>query len=290
MNTIGTGTIGTSYRLKYFSSNLQQVLRKAMVSEKICDVIRDDVKYVANPYTTQPTAAIQALAGTYSVSAWTNTDDTLTATDEAIYGEHVFDFEEKLTKFNMMASRMDEMAYAVAYGVDYSVVNQLCEDATSTYTTPAGGFTTAANVPVIISNLISKVAGYADMYKGLFLVIENTDVPGFVQAQISSGFSYSDAALNNGFMTNYAGVEIYVVRTGTFVTADIGSRASGTTITNSGHRVFGVKGVSSVIMGTPVYEEKGVSGKTGKELAYGQTFGFKLWTQKAALTVDITLA
>src|SRR3990172_7306692 len=106
MNTIGTGTIGTSYRLKYFSSNLQQVLRKALVSEAILDVDRSGVKYVANPYSNQPTAAIQAVAGTYSVSAWTITDDTLTATEEAIYGEHVFDFEQKMERFDLMANRM----------------------------------------------------------------------------------------------------------------------------------------------------------------------------------------
>jgi hypothetical protein len=128
------------------------------------------------------------------------------------------------------------------------------------------------------------------MYKGLFLVLENTDITGVIQTQVASGFSYADAALRNGLLGNYMGVDIYVVRTGTFVTDDIGSRTGGTTITNSGHRVFGVKGSATFALGTPVYEEKGVTAKTGKELAYGTAFGFKLWTQKAGLVVDITLA
>lgn len=287
MNTIGTGTYGSSWRAKYFSSNLQSVLRNALVAEKVCNVDRSNSFYIHNPYSNQPTAAVQAVAGTYAVTAWTITDDSLTVTDEAIYGEHVFDFEKKMSNYDIMSNRFDEMAYAVAYGIDKYVVNALCEDGTGTYTTPAGGFTTAANVPVIISNLASKVMGFAEAYNGLFLIIENTDVPGFIQAQLASGFSYADAALRNGYMSSYAGVDIYVVRSGTFVTATIGTRSD---FTNSGHRVFGVKNMATYAVGTPVYEEKGVSGKTGKEIAYGTTFGFKLWAQKASLVIDVTLA
>lgn len=287
-NTIGTGTYGSSWRAKYFSSNLQRVLRKALVCEKIMQVDRSDSFYIHNPYTTQPTAAIQALDGSYSPSAFSITDDSLTVTDEVIYSNHVPNFEQVLNSYDVMANRMDEIAYSVAYGIDYFCLNVLTEDGTGTYTTPAGGFTTAANVPVIISNLCSKVMGFAQIYNGLFLVIENTDVPGFIQAQIASGFSYSDSALNNGFMTHYAGVDIYVVRANTFVSTTIGSRSD---ITNSGHRVFGVKNVTTYCAPRGVqYEEKSVSGKTGKEIvAYGYV-GAKVWTQNASLIVDITLA
>lgn len=248
-----------------------------------------DSFYVHNPYTTQPTAAIAAVAGTYSVSAWSITDDTCTVTDEANYAGHIFQWERYLNSYDLMSARMDEMSYAVKYGIDYSVVNQLCEDGTGTYTTPAGGFTTAANIPVIISNLCSKVMGFAEVYNGLFLIIENTDTVGFIQAQVASGFSYADSALNNGFIANYAGVDIYVVRSGTFVTTTIGTRSD---ITNSGHRVFGVKNMATILRpaGASSYEEKSVSGKTGREIAVVQPFGFKLWTQKAGLIVDITLA
>jgi hypothetical protein len=37
-------------------------------------------------------------------------------------------------------------------------------------------------------------------------------------------------------------------------------------------------------------EEKSVSGKTGKEIVVYAICGVKLWTPKAALVVDITLA
>lgn len=286
MNTIGTGTYGSSYRQKYLSSKMQQVLRNMLVAEKICQVDNTDLKYIHNPYSSQPTAAVQAVAGTYSVSAWTITDDTLTVTDEAIYGEHIFNFEEVMESFDLMDTRMNEISYAVATQVDRFVLNNLTEDATSSYSTPAGGFTTAANINVIISNLCSKVMGYADVMNGYFLVIENTDVVGFMQAQMSNGFSYADAALNNGFMTSYGGVDIYVVRTGTFASETLGS----TTYTNSGHRVFGIKNVATYASPRGLqYDEKGVSGKTGKEIFAAALIGFKLWTQKAALVVDITI-
>jgi hypothetical protein len=274
-------------RDKYFQSQYDIVLRNALVCEKICDVDNSDTKRIQNPYGSQPTATVQAVAGTYSVTAWTVTDDALTVTDEVIYGEHIFAHEEFFAVFDIAASRIDNMMYAVAFGVDKFVLNNLCEDATGTYTTPAGGFTTASNINVIVSNLSSKVMGFADTYKGLFLVIENTDVVGFMQAQLTNGFSYADAALRNGFMTNYGGIDIYVVRAGTFVDATIGT----TTVTNLNHRVFGVKGVATYASPRGMqYEEKGVSGKTGKEINVFALIGFKLWAQKAGLVVDITLA
>lgn len=282
-NTISTKT----YRDKYRQAALEKILRGALVTEKICEVDRSDAKTIQNPYSSQPTVTVQALAGTYTPADFTTTDDTLTVTDEFIVAEHIMDFQSVLTKFDLFAARTDEMMFAVASKIDRFVLNNLCEDGTGTYTTPAGGFTTAANINVIMSNLISKVAGYSEFYKGLFLVIENTDVPGFIQAQATNGFSFADAALNNGWMSSYMGVDIYVVRSGTFADETLGT----TTYTNSGHRVFGVKGVATYAAPRNVqFEEKAVSGKTGKEVVVWGYIGFKLWSQRAALVVDITLA
>jgi len=210
----------------------------------------------------------------------------LTVTDEVIYAEHIFAHEDFFAVFDIAASRLDNMMYAVAFGIDKFVLNNLCEDATGSYSTPSGGFTTAANINVIMANLVSKVAGYQDAYKGLFLVIENTDIVGFAVAGATNGFSMADATLRNGFMNEWMGVEIYVVRTGTFVSATIGTTA----VTNADHRVFGVKGVASYASPRGMqYDEKKVTGKTGAEIVVFGLVGFKLWAQKAALVVDITL-
>lgn len=271
----------------YLKSQYDIVLRNVMVAEKICDVNNSDLKRIQNPYGGQPTATVQAVAGTYSVSAWTVTDDALTVTDEVIYAEHILGHEEFFAVFDIAASRLDNMMYAVAYGIDKFVLNNLCEDATGTYTTPAGGFTTAANVTTIMANLQSKVMGYQGVEKGTFLVIENTDVVGFAIAGVGSGFSWADSFLKNGLMNSWMGTDIYVVRTGTFVDATIGT----TTVTNSGHRVFGVKGVATYASPRGInYEEKGVTAKTGREIVVYGLVGFKLWAQNAGLVVDITLA
>lgn len=274
-------------RDKYFQSQYDIVLRNSLVAEKVCDVDTSDLKRIQNPYGTQPTATIQAVAGTYSVTAWTITDDALTVTDEVIYSEHIFAHEEFFAVFDLATSRIDNMMYAVAFGIDKFVLNNLCDDATGTYTTPSGGFTTASNINTIMANLVSKVAGYEDTYKGLYLIIENTDLVGFAIAGATNGFTMADATLKNGFMNNWMGVDIYVVRSGTFVTASLGS----TSVSNSGHRVFGVKGVSTYASPRGMnYEEKGVTAKTGKEIVVFGLIGFKLWAVKAGLTVDITLA
>jgi len=282
-NTISSRT----YRDKYRRSTLDHALRVALVAEKIFNVDRSDSKRIQSPFGSQPTTVVQALAGTYTPATFTTTDDTLSVDDEFIVSEHIFDFEETLTAFDIFASRVDNMTNSVATAIDSFVLNSACEDATGAYTTPAGGFTTAANVSVIMSNLASQVMGYAETYKGLFLVIENTDIVGFAQAQVSQGFSYSDMALRNGFMNSYMGIDIYVVRTGLFVDATVGTK----TWTNAGHRVFGVKNVATYAAPRGVqFEEKGVSGKTGVEVVAFGYIGFKLWAPYTALLVDITLA
>jgi hypothetical protein len=265
---------------------LDTLLRAALVAEKICNVDRDGVKTIQNPYGSQPTTVVQAIAGTYTPATYTTTDDTLTVSDEFIVAEQVFDFEQTLTNFDMFANRTDEQAYSVATAIDSYVINSLALGATGTYSTPVGGFTTASNVNVIVSNLLSKVVGYADTYKGLFLVVEATDVPGFVQAQATNGFSFADAALNNGWMSSYMGVDVFVIKSGTFVSATVGTK----TFANSGHRVFGVKNVATYAAPRGVqFDEKGVSGKTGKEVVTYGYIGAKVWATKAALIVNITL-
>lgn len=287
MNTIGTQVA----REKYRKASLEIALRKALIAEKICEVDRSGAKLIKSPYQTAPATVVQALAGTYSPASFTVTNDTLTVTDEFVVSEHIYDFEDTLSAFDVFAARIDDMNSSVAQAIDKYVLNVILEAGTGTYTTPAGGFTTASNINIIISNLASKVMGYRDSYKGMFLVIENTDVPGFMQAQMTNGFSYADAALNNGFLTSYGGVEIYVARTGMFeddaATSDSGSQ----TWSNSGHRLFGVKGVATYASPVGIkFEEKMVTGKTGKELVTYGYVGAHVWIPKRDLIVDITIA
>lgn len=282
-NTISSRT----YRDKYRSATLDTLLRGALVSEAITSVDRSNNLRIQSPYSSTPTVVVQALAGTYTPADFTTTDDVLTVTDEFIVAEHIMDFQESLTMFDLFAARTEQMAFNVAKKIDEFVLNNLCEDGTGTYTTPAGGFTTAANVNEIFANINSQVDGYADSYNGKFVVLENTDMVGLYQAGASNGFTFADNVLNNGKIGQWMGVDIYVVRTGTFTNATVGT----ITWTNAGHRVAGVKNVATVALpGGVKTEEKMVSGKTGMEVATYGYVGFKLWAPKVTLVIDITLA
>jgi len=283
-NTLSNKT----FREKYLKSQLDYTLRNALVAEKVCAVDRSEVKRIESPFGSASTVTVQALAGTYTPATFTTTDDTLTVTDEFIVSEHIFGFESILSNFDLYASRMDQLMYDVAAKVDSFVINNLCEDGTDTYTTPTGGFTDAANINDIFSTIISKSAGYADSYaNGLFVIVENTDLVGLAKAGAINGFTMADNTLKNGFANNWMGVDVYVVRSGTFTSATVGTK----TWTNAGHRVAGVKNMATYAAPRGiVYEEKAVSGKTGTEIAVYGLIGFKLWTPKAGLIIDITLA
>lgn len=286
-NSLSTKT----YRDKYRAAQIQQALRNAVVAEKVCIVDRTDAKTISSPYITAMSTVVQGVVGTYSPANITTTDDTLTVADEFIVAGQIKGFEDILSNFDLFFAANTAMTNSVVTAIDKWVVNNLCEDGTGAYTTPAGGFTTSANVATILANIISKCSGYADAMNGFYVIVENTDLTGIIPAQTSQGFSYADAALNNGFVTSMLGVDIYVVRSGTFVN-ETTSTASGTkTWTNSGHRVGGVKNVSTYAFPRGLrFEEKGVTGVTGMEVVCYGLVGFKQWTPTAALTIDITLA
>jgi len=260
------------------------LLRKALVAEAICEVDRSGAKTIQNPYGSQPTATVQAIAGTYNVSNYTTTDDTLTVSQEVIVAEHVFDFEQTLSNFDLFANRQDEQNYAVAFAIDKYVLNELAKNAGGSYTTPSGSFPTAANLPIIAANLLAQVSGYSEMYKGTYLVVENTDLIGIIQQESASGFNFSDSVLRNGFVTNYMGIDIYVVRTGTFATYSAGSNS----FQNQGKRLFGVKKTTTFASPQGIrFEEKAVSGKTGMEVVTFGYIGAKVWASKSALTIAV---
>lgn len=288
MTTFGTqNTVSFALRHKYFQNGLQQALRNQLVSEAICKVDTSGLKTIENPYiSTSGTITQQAPAGTYTVSAMATTEDSLAVSEEIIVPTHVFDFESRFANSNLVADFLDDIIYQVRFQTDKYVLNKLLDIATGTYSTPAGGFTTPANIPIIFANLLSKVAGFAYGYgSNPFIVIESTDIVGLAQAQVAVGFTYADRALNGGIIPQYMGVDIYVIRTGTFVTATIGTL----TAVNSGHRFFGLKNIAVISSRGADYEEKSVSLKTGKEVVGLNYVGAKIWAVHLANFIDITI-
>jgi hypothetical protein len=286
-NSLSTKTL----RDKYRAAQIMQALRNAVVAEQVCMVDRTDLKTISSPYITAMSTVVQAVVGTYSPANITTTDDTLTVADEFIVSGQIKGFEKITSNFDLFFAANQAMTNSVVTAIDKWVVNNLCEDGTGTYSTPAGGFTTAANVVTIISNIIGKCSGYADALNGLYVIVESTDIPGIVQSQVSTGFRYADETATNGLMGSMLGVDVYVVRAGTFVDATTTSASGTKTWTNLGHRVGGVKKVSTYAFPRGLqFEEKGVTGVTGMEVVCYGLVGFKQWTPTADLTIDITLA
>lgn len=286
-NSLSTKTL----RDKYRAAQIMQALRNAVVAEKVCMVDRTDLKTISSPYITAMSTVVQAVAGTYTPANVTTTDDTLTVADEFIVSGQIKGFEKITSNFDLFFTANQAMTNSVVTAIDKWVLNNLCEDGTGAYTTPVGGFTTSANVNVIFSNIIAKTAGYADALNGLYVVVENTDLTGIMQSQVNTGFQRADEAATNGLIGNIMGVDIYVVRSGTFVDATTTSVSGTKTWTNSGHRVAGVKNVSTYAFPRGLqFEEKGVSGMTGMEVVCYGLVGFKQWTPTSDLTIDITLA
>lgn len=282
-------TEATAYRKKWLSNQFQTLLQSATVADDIMAVDTSNVKYIENPFADAGVVTQQAPVGTYSVDTFAVTADTLTVTEEFVWSEHVFTFEQVLAAVDVKSSRLKEGLAKMATAVDKYALNALANGGTGAYTTPAGGFS-ATNAITIVSALSGKFAGFSEDYNGKYLVIEQSDLPGLIAAGMTNGFNFADTFLRNGYVGTLAwgGFAVYVKTDGTFVTATLGTLSA----TNSGKRLAGIKKMATLARPSDrmVWEEKQISGSFGWEYAMGVYAGVKVWAQKAALTVLITLA
>ena len=286
VNSLSTKT----WRDKYRSAQIEQALKAALVAEKVCIVDNSPLYTISSPYLTAISTTVQALAGTYTPVAITTSTDTLTVADEVVAATHIFDFESTMANFDLFYTATRGITNSMVTAIDKWVLNELCEGGTGTLDTPVGGFMAPANVVTILANIISQCAGYADTMNGYYVIVENSDLVGIIPSEAGSGFSFADSALNNGFVKSMLGVDIYCVRDGTFVDA-AATTASGTkTWTNAGHRVGGVKKVTTYASPRGLkFEEKMRTGYTGMEIVGIGYIGFKQWTPTTLLTIDITV-
>lgn len=269
-NTISSRT----YRDELRSNILQETLYTATVIEAVADIDRSGKKVIENPYASVPTIVIQALAGTYTPAAYTTTDDSLSVTQELIVAEQIYDFEASLTDVNLFMERQKRMSRNIAVALDKQAISDILATGGISTLAVTAGFASFGVIKAL-GALQGLVAGYANGLNDVFLVIESTDISAFIQAQVSTGFNMADMALKNGFMGNYLGVDIYVVRSG---------------VSTANHRLAGIKKRFTVAL--PInwkFEEKGVSGKTGKEVVLYGYYGSKVWNNNLPLIVNVNI-
>lgn len=264
---------------------LDHNLRRRAIAAEIFTVDASGRKYVDNPYVTTTGANSGTMGGTLTLGDATVTNDRFEVTEWVHETVHIYDFENRFNDFDLFAGSIDEMTSNVALEADKIALNKVADQAGINIDTPSGGFA-QANVDQIFGDIAGAFAGYAETMNGVYLVIENTEVSGMVQKQILTGFSFADAAAKNGFAGEYAGVEIFVTRTGTFVDATVGTG----TYTNANVRLCGVKNTASFAMlRDGGYREVEVSLKTGKEVSVFGYVDANVWATKANLTATVTL-
>ena len=266
---------------EHFMTGVQEDLRNTLVSYAISDVYTGPDKIIHNRFGNDPSLQTNnPISGTFTPGTVDVNEDQLTVDNEAIASVHIFDFEETLTDFNLMADYARRCSFIVRDAVDTAVFAEIATAATGASQTAtynqAGGTT---QVLPLFTTIVSEFAGYEEAsMNGMYLVIDNTHIPNILQAMGVNGFSMADMALKNGFLTEYMGVDIYVTRAG---------QLPGLTM------IAGIKGSTTVALPTGSiggkFQAVQVSGKTGYETATIQYYGVKTWTKNLPKVLNITV-
>jgi len=269
-NTIGTEV----YRRKYVSAMLQKRLLKTLVAQDISRKFTWGTKYIDNPYGAAATANSGSIDGTYAVADYVTTNDRLTTDTQVDASNHIYKFEQTLSQFDLYTERMEELVDAVGEKIDSNVLQAYYTGAGTT--SAHSGAVTAANIDDLFAEVLALGAGYRNATGKHYIVLTQVQVPVLTLWASTQGFNFADAALKNGKVAEVFGVQVYVVLSGQFATSTL---------------LAGVKGVNSYIIADDFdIDEKKVTGKTGKEIAVVANMGTKVWAQKAALTMAISIA
>ena len=272
-------------RREYLMSKLNVNLKTKTVANDIFRIENTDSKTVLCPYITVTDAQAGAITGTYVLGDATTVDETLTVDRQIITAIHLLDHETRFAEFSLGKQAMDEFASKSTILLDQWSLNMAVKNAGQTSAIKTFAKTTAVDDILELKNL---VAGYEESFDGNFyLVVENTESAGIEKAGAVAGFVYQDRILNGQRVKTLVGVDIHVVRAGTFVDATIATDA----FTNLNNRLFGVRKTATLALNNGVsYEELSVSLKTGKEMRSVMYAGFKNWTPRATLTVNVPLS
>lgn len=264
----------TTLSIRKKAAIMQKYLQSMVVAREISD-FQDGVKFLTNPYETLGTVQVNSpVAGTYTVGTMTTTDNTLEVNKEALYSKHVFDFESRFAQYNLAMEFLKGATSKIVEAIDRDLFTNLGTNAGETVTV-ANGFT-SGNVIASVAEASGKLSGYSEAMNGLFIVIGNSSLPAFQVMGATNGFSFADSVLKNGLAGQLMGFDLYVVRDAQLPadTALAGIKRVFSTGTNGGIQI----------------EEKGVSGKTGKEFVAYTYYNSILWNNNLDLVVKFDLA
>lgn len=216
-NTIADGTTA-----QHWMPKVQRELRKRSVALGIADVYSGADRIIHNPYTSSPVGSDGTVSSaSYSVTDFTNADDTLTVNRRADVAEHIDQIEMLQQRYDLAMQRAERHSYVVRDKVDQYALNLPVsmsgvadiDDGTFGGTIGNPKVTSNSNIDEVANAIIEAVSlndGALD--RGMFWIISPYEVTDITSFQQNNGFSISDASIRNGFLGNtpFAGLDLYV--------------------------------------------------------------------------------
>lgn len=282
-------------RRTYAMARFNASLEKDIISPYIFKMDTTNSRTIENPFIASTTTVGGSITNTYTAGTPSTTDDTLTVSKQFHNVQNVADFSQKVGQFDVMAGVIDEITARLAESVDQWALNRALADvhaSAASFATASGGIT-KTNALDILATVQGRVSGFKNLPgKNAYIVIENTELPAFLQNSAASGFAFGDKVLFNGIVKNAMGVDIFVARTGTFVSATV----AGDAFTNVSRRLFGVKNM--ITMAKPsasregavsTYFEKEIDSFIGTQVGVVCYTGVKAWVPMLSLSGSLTL-
>jgi hypothetical protein len=281
-NTVADGTTK-----QHWMANFQPTLESALVSFKICKTHTGPDRIIHNPYQSEPTGQDGAASVDYSgnIDDFTLTDDTLTVNRRAYQAEHVDNIEQLQVRYDLAKARAERHAYVVRKKIDAYVL-QNAATTSGTLQVDDGEIGGTDGNPITLSStnvddmlravMETLYTNDARMENGVYIVLAPDHITKLTQFQQANGFSLADAALKNGYIDSYMGVDIYLSNQ----------------LYNDGTQDHAIAGVyDSISLALPDdggdFEKKAVSGKFGRELVTSKIYNTKIWNNMLKEVVDI---
>jgi len=288
---LSTNAQRRTYALNAFDTQLE----KEIISPMIFKVDTSNSRTIDAPFVNTTTTTAGAITDTYVAGTPATTDDTLTVNKQFHNVQNVGNFAQKVGQFDVISGVIKEVTRSVAESLDQWALNRALTDvagSTASFATAAGGIT-KTNALDLIATIQGRLSGMKNLPgQNAYLVIENTELPAFLQNAAASGFAFGDKVLFSGTVKNVMNTDIFVARSGTFVSATV----AGDAFTNVNRRLFGVKNMITLAKpsatregAVTTYFEKEIDGFIGTQVGMVCYSGLKAWAPKLNMSGALTI-
>jgi ElaB/YqjD/DUF883 family membrane-anchored ribosome-binding protein len=268
-----------------WKNQLQARLETRLIVWDIFEVDTSNTYVHHNPYQSTSTATNSVVSSpAYTVADFSITEDSLTVNKRAYVSEHVDNYDELFSRYDLAMERAKEHADRIKKTIDKDSLQtvtttsgiQLVDNAT------LGG--AAGNITLSTSNIdevfdaarIKLDEADVDTDGELFAVLRPKDISKLRLFASTAGFNTADETFKNGKVGRYMGFDIYM---------------SNNLYTNGGsaYPLFGAK--KSAFIALPEsgigFEAKSVSGKFGKEIVSHKFHNSKVWNNNLPKLVKV---